>query len=211
MPIWATLILLKLHHQPFHFNDFVRHGEFALYTATFFAPALQVVVRNIRNSKYALGTGAVLFAVVGLVFSGIIYAGVAGAAMPQQLVVPISQNLIPSSQTPPVSSISTTTAQPLDERFLLVFSVVLFASSLCFAVFVTLIDDQPATGDVRKAEEESGKDLDDKFAGKEPVGTVGVSELQSEDEKPTEQQLAANFKPPSDAGGETPAGGSENG
>jgi hypothetical protein len=207
MPIWATLILLNLHHQPFHFNDFVKHGEFALYTATFFAPALQLVVRNIKNSKYALGTGAVLFAVVGLVFSGIIYAGVVGDSVSQQMPATLSQGPIPRPQTPaPTSAVSTPTVLGLDERFLLVFSTTLFASSLIFAFFVTLIENQPISADLRKSEEEGEKALGDKFTEKRPAETVGVSEIPSEDERPTEEELAANFKPPND-----PPGGSDNG
>jgi hypothetical protein len=50
MPIWGTYFVLKLHQQPFHLNDFVKHGEFALYTAAFLAPALQLVVSNIKSA-----------------------------------------------------------------------------------------------------------------------------------------------------------------
>jgi hypothetical protein len=115
LPIWGTYFLLKLHGQHFHLNDFVRHGEFALYSATFLAPALQMVVRNIREGKYVLGTGAVLFAFVGFATSVIIYSGVA------------TGNKYPSD---------------IDEFFLFWISLALFGTSLGFATIVALIENR---------------------------------------------------------------------
>src|SRR5262249_32069837 len=115
MPIWATLVLLKLHSQPLHFNDFIKHGEFVLYAAAFLAPALQSVVRYSRDSKYVLGTGAALFAVVGLVISGIIYAGVAGG----------TPSFTEAGSGPQQS-------KPINEIFLYYVSIMLLTSSLGF-------------------------------------------------------------------------------
>ena len=186
MPIWASFFLLKLHHQHFYLNDFVKHGEFALYTAAFLAPALQLVVRNIRDSKYVLGTGAVLFAVAGLVASGIIYSGVVlGVPSPQQI----------------------------DEGFLFYVSIILFASSLGFAVLVALFEYQPVNLNVRKSEEEGEKLLARKFSGKKPEAAVGVVAISSEDDgKPaSDDELAAHFKPDPDGNAENPPRGPENG
>ena len=76
MPIWSTYFLLRLYSQSFVLNDYVKHGEFALLTAAFLAPALQQVVQSIRDERYVLGTGAVFLAVTGLVISAILYSGV---------------------------------------------------------------------------------------------------------------------------------------
>src|SRR5260370_26672165 len=76
MPIWATYFLLRLYYQQALLHDFAVHGEFALYAATFLAIALPQVVRNIKDAKYVLGMGAVLFALAGLVFSALIYSAV---------------------------------------------------------------------------------------------------------------------------------------
>ena len=127
MPIWGTYFLLKLHHQPFHIDDFAKHGEFALYTAAFLAPALQLVVQNIKDSRYVLGTGAVLFAVAGLVVAVTVYSGVVvGAPFPESL----------------------------DEHFLFTVSIVLFLASLGFAVVVTLIENQLLNPNLQKSDAE---------------------------------------------------------
>jgi uncharacterized membrane protein YhaH (DUF805 family) len=175
MPIWGTYFLLQLHHQNFVLNDFIKHGEFALYTAAFLAPALQLVVRNIRDAKYVLGTGAVLFAVAGLVVSGIIYSGVVvGVPSPQQI----------------------------DESFLFKVSIILFASSLAFAVLVTLIENQQLNPNVTKSEADDQKALNDKVSAKKPESASGVRVVpESQDERPVtpEGDLAARFTPRVDA------------
>ena len=76
MPLWGTCVLWCLHSQKFAFSDFLSHGEFALYAAAFLAPALQQVLRNIKETKYVLGPGSVLVAVAALVVSVLIYSGV---------------------------------------------------------------------------------------------------------------------------------------
>src|SRR5262249_51646085 len=115
MPIWGTYFVLKLHRQSFQMNDFVKHGEFALYTATFLAPALQSIVRNIKDGKYVLGTGSVLFALMGLLISVDIYSAVVGGVK---------------------------YPQDLDEHFLFLVSVILFGASLVFTVLVTVIENE---------------------------------------------------------------------
>ena len=211
MPIWATFFLLKLHHQRFYLNDFVKHGEFALYTAAFLAPALQLVVRNIRSSKYVLGTGAVLFAVAGLVFSGIIYSGVVvGGPSSQQSAMPLQVDTVRTStqqggapahpdtvapnpqqsSTPPYPGSTALSPEQtgvaphseIDEGFLFYVSISLFALSLGFAVLVTLIENQPLNTNIQKSEEEGEKHLADKFGGKKPEATVGVVDISATEE-----------------------------
>jgi hypothetical protein len=169
MPIWGTYFLLRLHHQQFYLNDFVKHGEFALYTAAFLTPALQLVVTNIRNAKYVLGTGTVLFALAGLVVAVNIYSGVAvGLPSPQQI----------------------------DEHFLFLVSVILFLSSLAFAFLVTLIEYQVANPNPRKSEAEDSRELNERFSEKQPEVVNSIDEPAPPDdlEIVPEGELASKFK-----------------
>jgi hypothetical protein len=175
MPIWGTYFLLKLHREHFYLNDFIKHGEFALYTAAFLAPALQLVVRNIKDAKYVLGTGAVLFALAGLVVAVNIYSGVVvGVPYPQQL----------------------------DETFLFRVSIVLFLSSLGFAVLVTLIENQLVNPNVEKSEAEDRRRLNEKFSERQPQAAAGITDAGATPDEPrltSENDLASRFKPADDA------------
>lgn len=170
MPIWGTYFLLKLHHQHFLLNDFVKHGEFALYTAAFLAPALQLVVRNIKDSKYVLGTGSVLFALAGLVVAVNIYSGVVvGVSSPEQI----------------------------DETFLFRVSIILFSSSLGFAVLVALIENQVANPNVTGSEAADRRALNERFSERQPEPAAlanNVVPKQDEPEIVPEDDLAAKFK-----------------
>lgn len=170
IPIWGTYFLIRLHRQHFQMNDFVKHGEFALYAATFLAPALQLVVRNIRDSRYLLGTGAVLAAVFGLLISVVLYSGVVvGVKSPQEI----------------------------DEVFLFWTSIGLFALSLGFAVLVTLIENEQLNPNVRKTEAAEQSILNEKFSQKRPeMALEGPESVAPEDSVvPSEDDLVAKFKP----------------
>jgi hypothetical protein len=170
MPIWGTYFLLRLHHQQFYLNDFIKHGEFALYTAAFLAPALQLVVRNIKDAKYVLGTGAVLFAVAGLVVAVNIYSGVVvGVSYPQQL----------------------------DELFLFRVSIILFLSSLGFAVLVALIQDQISSPQVEESEASEQRSLNQRFSERRPESAPSAGPQPPQPDEPgvvPEASLASRFK-----------------
>lgn len=98
MPLWGTYVLWILHSQKFAPIDFLSHGEFALYSAAFLAPALQQVLRNIKDTKYVLGPGTVLLAVAALVVSVLIYSGVQPPqTVDQRILVRWSLILLPVS------------------------------------------------------------------------------------------------------------------
>jgi hypothetical protein len=161
MPIWGTYFLLHLYHQSFVLNDFAKHGEFALYTAAFLAPALQQVVKNIKNDKYVLGTGAVLVSVTGLVISAIIYSGLTTGI-----------TLATSGKDHPTTPSS---ASVLDEAFLFKATLILFGLSLIFAVVVTLIENvilEPPLSSIGAASE---KHLQDAFATAKPETAPGLA------------------------------------
>jgi hypothetical protein len=187
MPIWGSYFLLHLFHQTFTLNDFAKHGEFALYTAAFLAPALQQVVRNIKNEKYVLGTGAVLISVTGLVVSAIIYSG----------LITVQTLSGPPSSSGPAKS-------PLDEHFLFNATLVIFVLSLIFAVFVTLIEnvvlEVPAGGIGTSSE----KHFQATFAATNPESapaTPNVLEVQERSPEQEEATLASAFKASQNAGG----------
>lgn len=150
MPIWGSFFLLKLYGQPFNWNDFVKHGEFALYTASFLAPALQVVIRNIRDARYVLGSGSVLLALFGLLCSAIIYASIATS---------IAAKLSSTIQ--------------IDEPFLFQVSFILFPVSFTFAVVVTLIENQMSTPNVSAIEKDQREELRERIEHKIETTDVG--------------------------------------
>ena len=188
MPIWGTYFLLHLYHQSFILNDFAKHGEFALYTAAFLAPALQQVVQSIRHQRYVLGTGAVLISVTGLVVSAIIYSGLTTGSTLMLRPANSSNLLAPTS---------------LNESFLLASTLVLFALSLMFAFAVMLIEKVVFEPSLANMESASEKKLQHEFAAALPESATGLIE-RTPATPPTadheEMQLAQVFKEPSAPG-----------
>lgn len=146
MPIWGSFFLLGLSNRPFIFRDFMKHGEFALYSAAFLAPALQVIAGNLRNKRYVLSMGSLLVAVIGLGISMIVYAGV--------VVIPLG-------------------ALNLHEPFLFSVSRVLLPASLIFVFLVTLLQKQFENPNIPAIEETQVTDLQKKFEGKLGGGDAG--------------------------------------
>jgi hypothetical protein len=184
MPIWGTYFLLHLYDQPFVLNDFAKHGEFALYTAAFLAPALQQVVKSIRNQKYVLGTGAVLIAVTGLVISAIIYSG---------LTTGLTLKTSLEQHGGPVVLL----AKP-SEAFLFSSTLVLFGSSLVFAFIVTLIENVLMDPSPSKMEGESEAKLRTQFKAAAPEPAVGLDPRVPDvvAAPPTNDELALKFTAP---------------
>ena len=143
LPLLASFFLLGLRHQEFHLNDFLRHGEFALYTAAFLAPALQLIVRSMRTSGYVLGTGSVLISVFGLVLSAIVYSGV------------VTSSGLPSG-----------VSQILDERFLFWISILMLPASLAFSLVVNLMENQRMSPNFDELEAHSRQNLAEQFQKK---------------------------------------------
>lgn len=75
LPLYAGMVLVKLLNQPVSLSDFFRNGEFALYAASFIAPALYQLFRDLKNPfphRMILG----LLSVVLLMVSTVVFAGV---------------------------------------------------------------------------------------------------------------------------------------
>lgn len=178
MPMWCAYILLRLHAQPVHFGDFISHGEFALYTAAFLSPSLYQVLRNIKESKYVLGTGSVMVAVVGLGIVATLYAGVGANVSPT-----------PDTARLPVDGV----------HFLIVWSVVLFIFSLLFGCFVTLVENQFTEPNVERIRSLGEQKLEKAVVAQKPEVSDQVKDLAFNEPVPAPIQdtaLARAFKEP---------------
>lgn len=149
MPIWGSFFLLKLGSHAFAFRDFMIHGEFALYTAAFLAPAFQLIARNLPDKRYVFRTGSLFIALAGLVISALIYAGVV--------------TITSSSGSP----------QKLNEWFLFRTSWIIFPASLIFVLCINLVQNQIENPPVSEIEESQEAELRKKFEQKLGGGDAG--------------------------------------
>ena len=118
MPIWGAFFLLRLHHTPFLWVDFARHGEFGIYAAAFLAPAIYQILKSIRKDTFPLKTGFVLLGLVGVLLAAFIYAGT----------------------NPQFAVNASVQAGTIDEAYLMWFSGTLLSLAFAFSFFVTLMD-----------------------------------------------------------------------
>lgn len=118
MPIWGAFFLLRLHHAPFFWVDFARHGEFGLYAAAFLSPSIYQILKNIRKDKFPLQAGSVLLALVGILMAAFIYAGT----------------------NPQLAANAAEKFGPIDEAYLMHASGTLLFIAFAFCFLVTLID-----------------------------------------------------------------------
>jgi len=118
MPIWGAFFLLRLHHTPFLWVDFARHGEFGIYSAAFLAPAIYQILKSIRRDKFPLKTGSVLLALFGILMAAFIYAGT-------------------NPQFAPNAAVQSGT---VDEAYLMRISGTLLLLAFTFSFLVTLMD-----------------------------------------------------------------------
>ena len=75
VPIWGQIILLTLFSRHFGIFDLLKHGEFALYSAAFFAPALYLVIKDFREIRFVRRQLFVLIAGFALFIAALVYAG----------------------------------------------------------------------------------------------------------------------------------------
>ena len=144
LPTWGTALLLRLRGQQIIYSDFARHGEFALYSAAFLAPALLVIFRYARRSRYVLGAGSALLAVAGLLVSAFVYATATSAS--------VSPN------------------EPIDIGYLVPFSVCLLVFSFVLAFLAAFMENQAANLNLHEVEEKQQESLRKKFEQKLKAG-----------------------------------------
>lgn len=73
LPLWLTIFLRRAYDLPNNFEDFVLRGDLVLIAAAFLAPAIYQVGVRMRKEASFLGIGAIILAVVGLLFSALVY------------------------------------------------------------------------------------------------------------------------------------------
>lgn len=77
MPIWITLLLLRIFNQNIDVQVFTNNGEFALYSASFLGTCFYIVIRDFRKSQFPNRAFFALLIVPILLFSGLMYSIVA--------------------------------------------------------------------------------------------------------------------------------------
>jgi hypothetical protein len=146
-PTWSSALLLRMRGQQLVYSDFAKHGEFALYSAAFLAPALLVIFRYAKRNRYVLGAGSGLMAVSGLLVSALVYATAASAA-------------------------ATPTEHSIDMAYLVAFSTGLLVFSLIVALLVAFVENQATNFNLQEVESRQQEELRTKFE-KKLEGTDG--------------------------------------
>jgi hypothetical protein len=148
LPTWGSALLLRLRGQQLVYADFAKHGEFALYSAAFLAPALLVIFRYAKRNRYVLGAGSGLMAVSGLLVSALVYATAASAAVNPG-------------------------GHPVDESYLVAFSTGLLVFSLVVALLVAFVENQATNLNLQEVESRQQEELRTKFEKKLGGGDGG--------------------------------------
>lgn len=120
-PVWGSSVLLKLFSQDITWMDFIKNGEFALYSTAALAPALYLITKDDAKDKLKMPFldknvfGTIIFILGGLAV--LIFAGVLSIKNNE-----IMQNSI------------------LDVNFLAISSLSIYALSMLIIFILTLAD-----------------------------------------------------------------------
>lgn len=152
LPTWGGALLLRLRGQHLVYSDFAKHGEFALYSAAFLAPALLVIFRYVKRSRYVLGAGSGLMAVFGLLASAFVYA---------------------TAATPTANPAAHAIEAGYDVGYLVAFSTGLLVFSLIVALLVAFVENQATNLDLQQVETRQQEELRAKFERKLEGGDGG--------------------------------------
>jgi hypothetical protein len=125
-PLWIGFLLLRIFSRNPTITDFSAHGEFALYSATMAAPALYIIIRDVRVSRFPGQITLVLLCVVEMLLATVFYAPVATALV---LRTPVSA---------------------IDQEFVWIGTFILFVFSCLVAFLVTVLDNSLLAPDVRR-------------------------------------------------------------
>ena len=124
MPIWIGAVTQYLLSRPPDWMDYLRHGEFGLYSAAMLAPAIYLILNDLKEPFPRRGAFGLL-AFVMLALSVTVYVGVT-------TIVNVSETVF-----------------LLNESFLAHLSVWLYLASVVFALLVTVVDKYLVEGHVR--------------------------------------------------------------
>ena len=122
LPVWGTMLLLRVLSRPMDWGDFVVHGEFAIYSAALVGPSIHQIWQ-LRRKPRAPGLGFLLLAIIGLLASTLIFAAsVLGTLIPE--------------------------FGEIDRDFMSWVSILLFSASICFVYLVKVLDNIHTSADV---------------------------------------------------------------
>jgi hypothetical protein len=139
MPLWGSYILFLLKGKTPQLNEFVIHGEFALYSAAMLAAACFLIMREWPSGYFPWRIIFGMSAVAGVVLSALVFASVFEA------------------------NLTATSAATIDVDFLRPFSLVLFSAAFVLSYVVTLIDLVGFTIDPQELQAEEDADLASQF------------------------------------------------
>ena len=174
LPLWATLFIRGVYGHPYRFEDFVLHGDLALYAAAFLAPAIYQIIFRMKNHSSFLGVGAVILAIMALLFSAIVYMVV----NPELVAPAVSQQIH-------------------DYTLLNFVSYSLLLAAVAFSVFVFLNEQQLAFEDLAGAEKIDQEVLISKveMRNPEPANATPLAAPPSIDEQEDQEVLMEEFTP----------------
>jgi hypothetical protein len=125
LPVWGSCIIFGLFSLPIKFETFISGGEFAIYSAALLAPVLYTILKEL-GAPFRPRTIVGLLAIVFLMVSAILFAGVTAGTRTSEGSSPIKINI----------------------AFLATVSVILFILSAILTFFVKLIDTIAAAPDI---------------------------------------------------------------
>src|SRR5438034_10075121 len=139
LPIWGSWLLLPILSQSVDWSDFVKHREFALYSAAFLSPALYLITRDVAQAPFVHRQLFALSTIVLIVCAALLFAGVTAATK---------------------GSIH---GIVLDEKVLIKVSIPLLLLSSLVAFVVTVLDNARLRPDVRRLAAGSERQLEKDF------------------------------------------------
>jgi len=143
MPIWITLLSLKLSKRVIEVKIFTGNGEFALYAASFLGTCLYIVLRDFRRGGYPSRGILSLFLVPLLLLVGLLYSTIAlsNALLTQPL--PLLVNI--------------------DKDFIINLSLLLLPIVFVLTFLVVVVDNVKSSEDIRAIQKESYDKLNRDF------------------------------------------------
>ena len=140
LPVWGSCIIFGLFSLPIEFQAFIKGGEFAIYSAALLAPVLYTIMREL-GAPFRPRTIVGLFAIIFLMISVILFAGVTSTARTSEGPSSIRINIL----------------------FLSRVSIILFILSAILTFLVKLIDTITAAPDLYGIQAEETEMLSKKF------------------------------------------------
>ena len=143
IPLWGSAFLFTLTGRDPSWADFLSHGEFALYAASYAGGALYIAVRDFRKGSFPSRGPLVIVLVALLLFSTLTFAGVTLA--------------------PPLTGDAAEHTGSLNQPVLVGASVLLLFVTSVVALIVTVVENTLTGPDLAKSRKKSLKQLSEDF------------------------------------------------